>query len=145
MKKILSLFSLLFMMVNLSAQEPVRMSYDEALKLAEETGKTVVIHFSGSDWCAPCIRLENEILDTPEFKDFAKDFVWVKADFPRKKSNALSKEVTAENDKLAERFNTKGYFPLLVFLDKEQEVKATLGYKAVTVAEYIDILKKMLE
>lgn len=145
MMKFTAIISLLLVLLPINAQESSSLTYAEAIKLSSETGKMIVVQFSGSDWCAPCIRLEKQIVNTPEFEVFAKGFIWVKADFPRKKSNRLSKEITEQNDMLAEQFNSQGHFPLLVFLDKDQKVKGTIGYKSVDVKAYIAIIEKMIE
>ena len=64
---------------------------DQAKVLAAKENRKIVLVFQGSDWCAPCIKLEREIWSTEEFNDYAKDhFIMLQADFPRKKNNQLS-------------------------------------------------------
>lgn len=112
-----------------------------AQKMAKEKNREIILVFSGSDWCAPCIKLEKEILESEEFKAFAKDnFVLLRADFPRRKQNKLSKEQQEKNNKLAEKYNTNGYFPFVVVLNYNGKVLGTTGYKKVTPKEYIKIL-----
>jgi hypothetical protein len=48
--------------------------------------------------------------------------VLVNADFPRKKKNQLTREQQQQNDQLADRFNTKGQFPLTLLLTAEGKV-----------------------
>lgn len=116
----------------------------KAKEMAAAEGKSIVLVFQGSDWCAPCIKLDKEIWSDPEFQEYAKDhFVMLKADFPRRKKNALSEEQTKANAALAEKYNQKGYFPLVVLLDPEGGVLGTTGYKPVSVQEYIDILNAL--
>lgn len=142
-----SLTSILLLMLAsmLSAQEAPFMSYDKALQQSEAEGKIMVIQFAGSDWCSPCIRLDEQILETEEFKDYREQFVWLKADFPRKKDKRLSKAHQAHNDALAERFNNKGAFPLLVFVDSSEKVLGTIGYQPVTVAEYKALIDQIIQ
>jgi len=65
---------------------------DQARDEALLKNQNIVLVFQGSDWCAPCIKLERELWSSTEFKHFAKDnFVLLKADFPKKKKNKLSK------------------------------------------------------
>ena len=46
--------------------------------------------FSGSDWCAPCIKLDKAVWQSEEFKKEAEtNWVIYKADFPKKKANQL--------------------------------------------------------
>ena len=47
-------------------------NFEEAKKIATEQDKNVVIVFSGSDWCAPCIKLDKNIWQSEAFKKEAK-------------------------------------------------------------------------
>jgi thiol-disulfide isomerase/thioredoxin len=66
---------------------------DEAKQLAKKEHKYILLNFSGSDWCGPCIRLHKEILETEAFLKFANNsLILVNADFPRlKKINCLQR------------------------------------------------------
>ena len=65
-------------------------SFDAAIRLSQQEDKPIVLVFSGSDWCAPCIRLKRNILESEEFKSYAaENYVLYNADFPRKKKNKL--------------------------------------------------------
>jgi thioredoxin-related protein len=127
------------------AQDTAFLSYDEALYNAQKENKILVIQFSGTDWCPPCIRLEKEILNQSEFEDYAQQFVWLRADFPRKKANRLSKEHQGHNDALAETYNKQGYFPLLVFIDTSEKVIGNLGYQSGNVEKYISLIDDIIE
>ena len=114
----------------------------QAQKQAMEHDKKIVLAFSGSDWCAPCMKLEKEIWSSEEFKAYAKDhFVMLKADFPRKKKNKLSKEQEKKNARLAERYNKAGYFPYVVVMNAEGEVLGSIGYEKVGPMEYAQRLE----
>lgn len=116
--------------------------FEQAKKFATEQNRNIILVFQGSDWCAPCIKLDNEVWSTEEFKTYAKDhFVMIRADFPRKKKNALSAEQQENNNKLAEKYNKDGYFPFVVVLDKDGKVLGETGYKKITPAEYIKLLE----
>jgi thioredoxin-related protein len=113
---------------------------NEAQTLAKKENKIILIKFSGSDWCGPCILFKKTIFDAPDFKTFANEkLVLLIADFPRQKKNQLSKEQQELNDKLAEKYNPEGAFPLLVLTDASgKTLKTWNGYdKKNTVADYI--------
>src|SRR5215831_1734123 len=75
---------------------------DEALRLAKEQHKHILLNFSGSDWCGPCIVLRKDILDDPAFLHMADtSLILVNADFPRSRKNQLSKQQQAMNDAMA--------------------------------------------
>jgi thioredoxin-related protein len=121
-------------------------TYGDALACAKENNRPVILVFSGSDWCAPCIKLDRLIWQSEEFKEYAKEnYVLYQADFPRKKDNRLTEKLTAQNNALAEKFNPKGYFPLVLVLSKNEEVLGTTGYKKVTPKKYISLLNTLMK
>ena len=116
-------------------------SFDAAKAKAEQEGKDIVLTFAGSDWCIPCMKLEKAIWSSQDFKDYAKDhFVMYRADFPKRKVNALPREQQEVNDKLAEKYNKQGLFPLVLVLDKNGKVLGSTGFKDVPPKEYIALL-----
>ncbi len=134
------LLLLLFFAVAVNAQN-WQTDIDEAKAMASAENKKIVLVFQGSDWCAPCIKLEREIWSSDEFKKYAeKHFVMLKADFPRRKKNQLSEEQQKKNNKLAEKYNLHGYFPFVVVLDKDGNILGTTGYKKMSPEEYIKLL-----
>jgi len=122
-------------------------NFDDALNKAATEDKPLVLVFSGSDWCAPCIRLKRHIFDSEKFQAYASEnYVMYDADFPRKKQNKLPEEKMNQNKSLAEKYNPKGYFPLVVVMDKDQNVLGTTGFVARTSPEkYIKTLNKFLK
>jgi thioredoxin-related protein len=139
MKKILIGFIVLIS--NFGFAQEWQENFDEAKKIASEQDKNIIIVFSGSDWCAPCIKLDKNIWQSEAFKKEAnEEWVLVKANFPRKKANELSKEQTELNRKLAEKYNIEGSFPLVVILDKSGKVLGKMGFKNVTPEEYIKMI-----
>jgi thioredoxin-related protein len=94
--------------------------------------KYILLNFSGSDWCGPCIKLKKEVLDSPEFLKYAENkLVLVRADFPRNKKNRLSPELTKSNEALAEKYNNQGKFPYTVLINADGKiVKSWEGYTA---------------
>lgn len=119
-------------------------NFEEAKAIAIQENKNIVLVFSGSDWCAPCMKLEKNIWMSKEFNlETEKNWVTYKADFPKKKANQLSPELTEQNKKLAEKYNKGGSFPLVVLLDKNGKVLGMTGFKNVSAAEYIEMIKKL--
>lgn len=117
---------------------------EAAKKLATDQDKNIIIVFSGSDWCAPCIKLDKNIWQSDAFKNqSANDWILLKADFPRKKANELSKDQTAHNRKLAEKYNIEGSFPLVVLVDKNGKVQGKMGFKNVSPEEYIKMIQAL--
>lgn len=143
MKKIISLLLLLFTGFVMNSQNWVN-DMDEAKKMASEKNVPIILVFQGSDWCAPCIKLDKEIWSTQEFIEYANEhYVMLKADFPRKKKNALEKEQQEKNNNLAEKYNKNGYFPFVVVLNNEGKILNELGYKKSNPNDYIKLLNSI--
>ncbi len=140
MKKISILFCLIFSLNQLSAQV-WQTNLNEAKKIATEKDQPIILVFQGSDWCAPCIKLNREIWSTEEFKTYSKNnFVMLLADFPRKSKNKLTKSQQEQNNQLMETYNKQGYFPFVAVLNKNADVLGTTGYKKTSPSEYIKLL-----
>lgn len=141
--KFLSIFFLALFFVNPPVWEK---DFGKALQEAKAEHKYVLVSFSGSDWCIPCIRLHKEVFEKDEFLSFAQaHLTLVNADFPRLKKNALSQEQQKKNDKLAETLNPEGHFPYTVLLNEDGKVvKAWDGYPAQNAAEFTSGLKTLM-
>ena len=105
-------------------------NYKDALQLAQKEHKYILVNFSGSDWCGPCIRLHKEVFVLEDFIQLAnKKLVLLNADFPRYKKNQLSATQQKINDDIAEKYNNKGVFPLTVLLDETgKQIKSWDGF-----------------
>ena len=119
---------------------------DEATQAATEQQKPILMVFSGSDWCKPCIILKQTILESEEFLAYAAEhLILLLLDFPASKKNQLSKEQTAHNEQLAELFNPKGMLPYMVLVDAEHTVMDAFTYKKNTEAQtYIDYIDSVV-
>lgn len=139
-KKTILTFIFLTIIITVNAQE-WQTDFETAKKIAAEKDKHIVLVFQGSDWCAPCIKLDREIWSTKEFKNYAAaNFVLLKVDFPRKKKNKLESIQQQKNNSLMEKYNKNGFFPFVAVLDKNGNVLGTTGYKKMKPAEYIKLL-----
>ncbi|KAA9357501.1 thioredoxin family protein [Larkinella humicola] len=100
-----------------------QLNLDQAKAEAEKSHKLILLNFSGSDWCGPCIKLKKDIFESEAFQVFATDhLVLVRADFPRLSKNKLDARQEAHNEALAEKYNKKGKFPFTVLLDTSGRV-----------------------
>lgn len=121
-------------------------NFKEAQSQAKNFHKPIILVFSGSDWCAPCIKLDKQIFQSEVFKNYAdKNVVLVKADFPRKKENSLPEELKIHNKELAEKYNKNGYFPYVLMLDSNGKVLGELGYEKIEPQAYVDKLKSFVK
>jgi thiol:disulfide interchange protein len=96
------------------AAEGWETKFDKALELAKAQNKPVLVEFTGSDWCPPCIAMRKNVFSKKEFIDAAsKNFILLELDFPKK-----DKELAEKNQPYAEKFKIEG-FPTVVLLDAE--------------------------
>lgn len=114
-----------------------------AFNKAKQEKLNVLLIFSGSDWCRPCIKFKKDVLDDSVFAAFSKDrIVVLKADFPQHK--ILSDKIIHQNEKLAESYNSEGAFPKILLLDSEKQILATIPYAQQNTAEFISQIKYLL-
>ena len=139
--------NVLFIMLLVSSigfSQEWKTSLMEAKQEATKENKKILLVFSGSDWCAPCMKLEKNVWQSEAFKKVADEkYILIKADFPKKKANQLSNELTENNNKLAEKYNKDGNFPLVVILDKNGKVEGMTGFKNISAEDYIKLLKTL--
>ncbi len=106
--------------------------------------KNKFIVFSGSDWCKGCIQFRKKVLSDSSFESFAKENLEVVvADFPQRAK--LAKEVVAQNEALAEKYNPKGVFPNLVLISDDGSQFETVTYSNQTPQEFVSELKNRLQ
>ncbi len=117
-----------------------------AKEVAAKENKHILLNFSGSDWCGPCIKMKKEVFESESFLNLAeKQLILVRADFPRSKKNKLSDEQTKHNEALAEKYNPSGKFPLTVLLDANGKViKEWDGYAFSSQDKFIADLDTVL-
>jgi thioredoxin-related protein len=129
-----------FFIFNLFASVSWLGDFNEATTEAAKTHKLILINFSGSDWCGPCIRERKEILENATFENYAADhLILVRADFPREKKNQLSKEQAQRNDALADKYNPDGKFPYTLLVDEHGKIlKAWDGFPDVSPETFVE-------
>ncbi|CAA0146177.1 thioredoxin family protein [Tenacibaculum maritimum] len=114
-----------------------------SVKRALKENKQVLVYFSGSDWCKPCMELKTKVFDSTFFKkEVENKYVLVNIDFvlDRKK---LTKEHLEYIEKSAEKYNEKGAFPLVIILSKKGKVIQSIdGYKSETAEYYVNTYLK---
>ena len=137
MKKVISFGAMLLFTIAGFSQTWIT-DLDEAKALATKENKKIILVFQGSDWCAPCMKLDKEIWSTEEFKTYAaENYVMLQADFPKRKANKLPEEQQQKNNALAEKYNQQGFFPHVVVLSASGKVLGKLGYEKTTPSAYI--------
>lgn len=115
MKKIFFSTALLFSLAVAHGQTVLQQAQNEA----KQSHKLILLSFSGSDWCIPCIKMHKSFFENPEFKKTADSLlVLVNADFPRNRKNQLEGNIKKRNEALADKYNPQGAFPFTLLLDE---------------------------
>lgn len=113
--------------------------FEAAKKQAAESGKDLLVDFTGSDWCGWCIKLNDEVFKQDDFKQGVKDtFTLVEIDFPEDDSK-LTEDVRKKNDALGEKYAVQGY-PTIYLCDAQGLPYAATGYQQGGPAKYVEHL-----
>ena len=109
MKKIILTLLVAFCTIEGQAQElKWHTNIKEAMTISTKQNKPLLLFFTGSDWCGWCIRLQKEVLKTPEFSKWANEnVVLVELDYPRKQYQTA--DIKKQNAELEQAFAIQGY------------------------------------
>ena len=149
MRTFLLVLTVLFSQLTLDQTEeqlPWMTNLEAAQKQARKEKKPVLLYFTGSDWCAPCIQLKEDFFSTDEFKAMTKDYLWVMIDIPRR-IDIVSPEQRTDNKDILKRYNPERSFPLLVaYNHKGRKIGEVSGYSSLRDTSYhFELLEKIAE
>lgn len=107
----------------------------KAVSLSEKSKKPLLMFFTGSDWCGWCMKLQREVLTTPEFIKWAKDnVILVELDFPRR--TAQSDALKQQNAQLNQFFSVRGY-PTVWFAKGNKTADGKINFEAMGSTGYV--------
>ncbi len=112
--------------------------YAEARARAEAEHKDLLLDFTGSDWCAWCSRLHQEVFDQEAFAQAWKRFVPVTVDFPSDVS-ILPPGVEEQNEALIDRLPVTA-FPTVYLCDSSGRPFARTQYREGGPEPYLEHL-----
>ncbi|MFK7970902.1 MAG: thioredoxin family protein [Bacteroidia bacterium] len=118
---------------------------DTAKTQANTSRKPILVLFTGSDWCAPCMQLEREVLSKKAFQDYAKkNLVLVKMDFPRR-SPEPSIEMQVHRDTVATKYlGERQSVPTVFLLNDDGSIIAKTTFRAGGAEAYVRHLEHLL-
>ncbi len=101
---------------------------EKARKVSKKTKKPILVYFTGSDWCAPCIKLKEDFFNSEKFRGLAGRMVLVMIDRPRR-IDIISEKQMVYNRGIIEKYNPNKTFPKMIFLNQRGKVMEELsGY-----------------
>jgi thioredoxin-related protein len=114
---------------------------DKALEKAKAEKKPVLVEFTGSDWCPPCIAMRKNVFTKKEFVTAAsKKFILVELDFPKG-----NEELSKKNEPMAQKYKIEG-FPTVILLDSAgKEFTRFFASEHPTVEAFLKHLDEALE
>jgi thiol:disulfide interchange protein len=114
---------------------------DAAIAQAKKENKAVLVEFTGSDWCPPCIMMRKNVFSKKEFVDAAsKNYVLVEVDVPQK-----DKALAARNQIVAEKYSIEG-FPTVILLNGDgKEFSRFFAAEHPKLEDFLATLDKKLE
>ncbi len=89
---------------------------DKAFEKAKVEKKSVLVEFTGSDWCPPCIAMRKNVFSKKEFVDVASQkYILVELDFPKG-----DKAIAEKNEPMAKKYKIEG-FPTVILFNPDQK------------------------
>jgi protein disulfide-isomerase len=121
-------------------------NYNEALKVAKQNNKPVLLFFTGSDWCGWCKKMMQEIFSSPEFtQTLGNSFVFIEIDFPMNKK--LAPEIAQQNNQLKQENGVTGYPTVIIkkYVNDNLTFVAETGYRPGGGKAYADYLNQLMQ
>lgn len=128
-----------------AGEMPVVSSMSEALPVAQKEHRTILLNFTGKEWCPACIHLRTKIFASEEFKAQAGDrYIQAEIIFPRlpEAVEALGKEQMSKNEELLNEYHITTGMPTIVMHDEQGFPFAVVVGARKTPAEYMAALEE---
>ncbi len=114
---------------------------DKAFEKAKAEKKSVLVEFTGSDWCPPCIAMRKNVFSTKEFVTAAsKKYILVELDFPKG-----DPAVAEKNQPFAEKYKIEGFPTVILFTPEGKEFTRFFASEFPKTADFLGHLDKALE
>lgn len=114
---------------------------DGAFEKAKAEKKAVLVEFTGSDWCPPCIAMRKNVFSKKEFvTEASKNYILVELDFPR--GDAAVKE---KNQPYAEKYKIEGFPTVILFNSEGKEFTRFFASEYPKTEDFLKHIDKALE
>ena len=136
--------AILSLTVATQAAEVWVVDFEKAKAQAAKEGKSILMEFTGSDWCPPCKALHKNVLVKDVFKtEMPKSFVLLKLDSPRDKSKQTPEEIE-QYKTLSAKYGIKGVPTIFLADAKGRPYYETVGYSGDPAEKYVANMKDQL-
>lgn len=114
---------------------------DDALAKAKESKKPVMVEFTGSDWCPPCIMMHEKVFSKKSFLTKASEkFILVKIDIPK-----ADPELSKKNQKVLKKYKVQGVPTVILFGADGKEFDRFTASQYPEVDKFLGHLDEALE
>ena len=136
--------AILSLTVAAQAAEGWVVDFKKAQAQAAKEGKSILMEFTGSDWCPPCKALQKNVLSKDVFKtEMPKSYVLLKLDSPRDKSKQTPEEIE-QYKVLSAKYGIQGVPTIFLADAKGRPYYQTVGYSGDPADKYVANLKDQL-
>ena len=114
---------------------------DDALAKGKKDKKPVLVEFTGSDWCPPCIMMHKKVFSKKEFVSKASEkFILVKIDIPK-----ADKKLSEKNQKVLQKYKVQGVPTVVLFGEDGKEFNRFTASQFPDVSKFLAHLDSALE
>ncbi|WP_010135128.1 thioredoxin family protein [Ochrovirga pacifica] len=120
--------------------------FEKTLKKSKKNKKPIIMYFSGSDWCAPCKKLDADFFHSTEFLEKSSQLNLVLVDVPRR-VDIISEKQMQINKELLKEYNPSKSFPMVVFMNYKGKVEEKIaGYSYLRdTSRYFKYVEELLK
>jgi thioredoxin-related protein len=118
MKKI-TLIILTILLTNIVTSQELKLNTDweKTKQIAQQENKDILIILTGSEWCAPCKKMDKKVFNNIEFQNYTeKNLVLFIVDLPRELD--VKSEIYIRYQKFERDYDAKS-LPALILADKD--------------------------
>jgi len=110
-------------------------SYDQALAAAEQSGRPILVIFTGSDWCPHCRTLEQNVLHTETFRTWAADrLVLLMIDLPQE---GISVEERRVRSRVCVKYGVRIFPSALLLAPDGTKLALQTGYTGQSASTWV--------
>ena len=114
---------------------------EKAFEKAKAEKKAVLVEFTGSDWCPPCIAMRKNVFSRKDFVEAAsKKYILVELDFPN-----ADKAMKEKNQPYADKYKIEGFPTVILFNSAGKEFTRFYASEFPKTEEFLKHIDKSLE
>lgn len=114
---------------------------EKAFIKAKAEKKAVLVEFTGSDWCPPCIAMRKNVFSKKDFVEAAsKKYILVELDFPN-----ADKAMKEKNQPYADKYKIEGFPTVILFNSAGKEFTRFYASEFPKTEEFLKHIDKSLE